>query len=256
MGLRAVVTRAFLFSLSLTLHAQGAIPKTGEAVLESMRSAYEGKWYHSLTFAQKTTMYRKDGAKQIQSWRESLRHSAQGGTQLRIEFGDPAAGNGVMYTPDSSWRFAGGKLVDSNADGNAFLPLIEGVYVQAVAKTVAELVPTHVDLNRVVAGRWRSRPVWIVGVSIREDTTSPQFWVDVATKVVVRMIVRLGSSPTPLDVHLDDYVAAGGGMLATKISMFSKGSPMQVEDYADWRADVPLTDAMFDLKSWTGKSRE
>src|SRR6476620_5335212 len=86
----------------------GQTPANGTAVLEGMRAAYEGKWYHTLTFAQKTTIFGKDGTKRIQSWREYLRHSATTGTQLRIDFGDPASGNGVLYTADSSWRFAAG----------------------------------------------------------------------------------------------------------------------------------------------------
>jgi hypothetical protein len=39
-------------------------------------------------------------------------------------------------------------------------------------------------------------------------------------------------------------------MLATKISMFVKGAPVQTEDYADWRVDVPLADSVFDINAW------
>src|SRR3954470_8028598 len=125
--------------------AQESAPKSGTEVLERMRSAYDGKWYHTLTFAQKTTVFR-NGEKRISSWREALRHTAKG-TQLRIDMGDPTKGNGVLYTPDSSWRFQNRKLAGINADGNAFLQLIEGVYVQSVAKTIAEMAPTKTNLS-------------------------------------------------------------------------------------------------------------
>jgi hypothetical protein len=246
---RALV--AALLCAPAALSAQSPpVPANGTAVLERMRAAYDGKWYHTLTFAQKTTIYGKDGAKRIQPWRESLRHTAATGTQLRIDFGDAANGNGVLYTADSSWRFAGGKLAAHNADGNAFLPLIEGVYVQPVAKTVAELASTHVDLSKVRAGTWMSKPVWVVGTTSASDTTSPQFWVDVERQVVVRFIVSFAPGSDPYDVQLDDYVKAGGGMLATKVSMFVKGMPAQIEDYADWRVDVPVPDSVFDLTAW------
>jgi len=238
-----------LVSAPSILAGQTPLPTNGTAVLERMRAAYDGKWYHTLTFAQKTTTFGKDGTKRIQSWRESLRHTAAG-TQLRIDVGDPANGNGMLYTADSSWRFAGGKLASHNADGNAFLPMIEGVYVQPVAKTVAELAPTRVDLSKVRAGTWMTKPVWIVGATSASDTTSPQFWVEVDRQVVVRMIVQFSAGGDPYDVHLDDYVKAGGGMLATKITMSVKGTPVQIEDYADWRVDVPIADAVFDITSW------
>ncbi|MEO8337173.1 MAG: hypothetical protein ABI664_19505 [bacterium] len=246
--LRRIVAAALLCAPTV-LVGQEPVPANGAAVLERMRAAYDGKWYHTLTFAQKTTTFGKDGTKRFQSWRESLRHTSAG-TQLRIDVGDAANGNGMLYTADSSWRFAAGKLAKHDADGNAFLPLIEGVYVQPVTKTVAELAPTRVDLGKVRAGSWMGKPVWVVGTTAASDTTSPQFWVDVERQVVVRFIVQFSVGGDAYDVHLDDYVKAGGGMIATRVTMSAKGSPVQIEDYADWRVDVPLSDSVFDIKNW------
>ena len=239
---------AVLLAAPASVMAQDAAPTSGAAVLERMRAAYDGKWYHTLTFAQKTTLFGKDGTKRIQSWRESLRHTVRG-TQLRIDFGNPADGNGVVYTADSSWRMAGGKLRGANADGNAFLPLIEGVYVQPVAKTIAELKSTNVDMSKVSPNTWRGRPVWVVGATSAADSSVAQFWVDATQNVVVRMILSFGPGD-PVDVQLDDYVPAGGGMLATKITMYTKGVPMQIEEYADWKTGMELPDALFDTTAW------
>ena len=244
---RRLLLAAALFAAS-PVSAQEPNPKSGTEVLERMRAAYDGKWYHTLTFAQKTTIFTKDGTKRVQSWREYLRHTAAG-TQLRIDIGDAARGNGMLYTADSSWRFAGGKLTSHDADGNPFLPLIEGVYVQPVAKTIAELKPIRVDLSKVMTSMRDGKAVWIVGAASASDSASPQFWVDVEKKIVVRMIVQLGG-PDPYDIQLDDYVQAGNGMLATKVTMSVKGKPVQIEDYADWKVDVPLTDATFNPSAW------
>ncbi|MDB4914507.1 MAG: hypothetical protein JWM95_2151 [Gemmatimonadetes bacterium] len=246
--LTAVLVSAILSPAMLS--AQTAAPTTGAQVLERMRLAYEGKWYHTLTFAQKTTMMGRDGAKRIQSWRESLRHDAARGTQLRIDFGNAADGNGVLYTPDSSWRVVAGQAKPGDANGNAFLPLIEGVYVQPVAKTIAELASTHVDMSKVSQRTSQGKPVWVVGSLSASDSTSPQFWIDAERNVVVRMILQLAPGADPYDVHLDDYVPAGKGMLATKVTMYIKGAPAQIEEYADWKTDVPLSDALFNLSAW------
>jgi hypothetical protein len=98
------------------------------------------------------------------SWYESLRQTDGAGTQLRIDAGPPANGNGVIYTATETLRFREGKLASTGKGGNALLPLIEGVYVQPLERTMAELTPTGVDLERaVLPGRWEKRPVWIVG---------------------------------------------------------------------------------------------
>ena len=153
-----------------------------------MRAAYDGKWYHTLTFAQKTTQVRRDGSSNVATWHESLRHTPAG-VQLRIDMGNLADGNGVLDTADLSWRVQKGSVTAVRADGNEFLPLIEGVYVQPVARTAAEIAHMHVDLSSVRSGTWRNRPVWVVGAKTASDTTSPQFWVDRDRNVVVRGLI-------------------------------------------------------------------
>lgn len=47
------------------------------------------------------------------------------------------------------------------------------------------------------------------------------------------------------------YVRAGGGWLATQIVVIVRPAPMQPEEYGDWNVDVPLPEAMFDVKQWS-----
>ena len=250
----ATELRSLLFAAAVmvahSLDAQQ--PRDGTAVLERMRAAYAGKWYHSLTFVQKTTVTRTDSTKNVTksvtTWYESLRHTSAAGVQLRIDVGDPTAGNGVLYTADSSWRFRDGKLVSANANGNDFLPLIEGVYVQPLERTVREVKKMNVDLSKVRAGRWRDRDVWVVGAASASDTTSPQFWVDQQRNVVVRAIVKY--PPSVLDISLDGYVTVGPAMLATKIVMSTGGKVIQEEEYSDWKTDIDLPASLFDITNW------
>jgi len=248
----AFVVAALLASAPcLTAQSGANTPRTGNDVLEAMRAAYAGKWYHTLTFRQKTTMRGQDGTEREQTWYETLTHTAAG-TKLRIDLGDLSAGNGIIYTPDSSYRVRGGQLAASNAQGNEFLPLIEGVYVQPVAKTVKELDQMKVDMSKVRSGTWEGKPVWVVGASSPSDTTSPQFWVSTDRKLLVRMILSAGDGQAPLDVHLGKYEQVGNGAwLATKIEMFQNGVRRQAEEYSDWKVDVPVDAAMFDIAKWS-----
>src|SRR5690348_7703532 len=93
-----------LFALAsmASLASAQSTPKSGEEVLQRMHDAYAGKWYRTLTFVQKTTRYRGDGTTNVSTWFESLEHSAPGATRLRIDIGDPSAGNGMLYTADST----------------------------------------------------------------------------------------------------------------------------------------------------------
>jgi hypothetical protein len=239
-----------LLGASAAAHAQ-ATPKTGADVLQRMHDAYAGKWYRSLTFVQKTTQFRKDGTTTVSTWFESLRQATPTTTQLRIDVGDPAAGNGMLYTADSTWRLRSGNVTATQGEGNEFLPLIEGVYMQPVSRTIDQLKTTKVDMQRVAKGQWRDRAVWIVGASSAADTTSPQFWIDAKRNVVVRMILVPAPNASSMDIHLDGYVPLAGGWLATKVAMHVGGAPVQTEEYSEWKANVDLSPALFDPATWT-----
>ncbi len=231
--------------------AQPRAPRSGREVLEAMRAAYDGKWYHTLTFRQKTTLRGPDGAERVQTWYEALRHTSASGTQLRIDFGDPKDGNGVIYTADSLWRVRAGKLATTAADGNVFLPLIEGVYVQPVDRTLRELESTRIDMSKVHQTSWDGRSAWVVGAVAASDSISPQFWVDAERKVVTRMIVVLAPGRPPMDIHLGGYERAGSGWLATKVTMYVGGVAQQTEEYSDPKVGVALDAALFDPSQWS-----
>jgi hypothetical protein len=247
----ALFTAALLLSAAPRLTAQGGnTPRTGADVLEAMRAAYAGKWYHTLIFKQKTTLRGQDGKEREETWYETLSHTAAG-TKLRIDRGDLAAGNGVVYTPDSLFPVRNGQPQPPRGSGNEFLPLIEGVYVQPVARTITELGQMKVDMSRVRAGTWDGKPVWIVGASSAADTTSPQFWIDTDRKLLVRMMLSFAPTQPPYDVRLGGYERVGNGAwLATKIEMYQNGVKQQTEEYSDWKVDVPVDPAMFDTSKW------
>jgi hypothetical protein len=247
----ARIAAALLVAANASLVAAQGRPRTGVDVLTRMHDAYAGKWYHTLTFTQRTTQYRPDGSTNEATWYESLRHTADKGVQLRIDIGPPSAGNGMLYTADSTSRLRDGKLASASAGGNEFLPMIEGVYVQPVAKTVAELKSTGVDLSKVTDGRWENRPVWIVGVTSASDSTSPQFWIDTERKVVVRMILVPAPTAPVMDIRLGKYEPLEGGWLATKIDMLVGGKPRQTEEYRGWKANIALAPGLFEPATWT-----
>ncbi len=247
----AAIWVAGLSIVAARLDAQADVPRSGAEVLQRMHDAYQGQWYRTLIFRQTTTLRQPNGTDTVETWYETLRHTPDHGTWLRIDIGEPSLGNGVLFSADSTYRVRDGKLATSRAGGNEFLPLIEGVYLQPVDETVRELTPTGVDMSRVTPGTWRGRRVWIIGVATATDTTSPQIWIDAQRDVVVRMILQPSPTTPPMDIHLDGYVAVGKGWLATQIAMSVNGVRRQAEQYADWKVDVAIDTGLFSPATWT-----
>lgn len=188
---------AALFALLLSGACSSAVsggassaPADGRALLAQMHDRYANSWFRTLTFVQKTTQRRPDGTTQVSTWYE-----AQKGPRLRIDIGDPAQGNGALYTADSVYAIRAGKVVRKGPDGNPFLPLIVGVYIQPLDTTIAQIAQYKVNLSAIRLQDWEGRPTYVVGAASASDTTSPQFWVDRERLIVTRFLMPLIPSP-------------------------------------------------------------
>jgi len=247
---RIVVSLLILVASCATTSTRAASsePADGRALLARMHDRYAGRWFRTLTFVQRTKQQRPDG-----TWQESTWYEAQRGPRLRIDVGDPSAGNGALYTADSLYVVRAGKVVRTRAEGNPFLPLIVSVYLEPLDVTLAQLAPYKVDLSRIRVQDFDGKPTYVVGSTSPSDTTSPQIWVEKDRLIVTRFLMAL--FPTPdnhvQDVRLENNVPAGDGWLATRIRMLDQGKAIQTEEYSDWRVNVPLPATFFQAEHWS-----
>lgn len=229
--------------------AQAGLPKSGAELIERMHAKYDGKWYTTLTFVQKTTLSRPGSPEQVQTWYEGLRAPST----LRIDLGQPSEGNGMLFTADSTYVLRAGKVARVVPEGNPLIPFVSALYTQPVARTIEEVSRGKYDMGALRAGTWEGRPVIVVGARTEADSTSPQFWVDAEKLIVLRMLLPAGqgASAKTEDVRFDKYVPLAGGWLATQIEVLVGGITVQKEEYTDYRADVKLSPDFFDPAKWT-----
>jgi hypothetical protein len=223
-------------------------PQNGLALLNRMRDTYLGKWFKTVTFVQQTIQKHPDGVTDTTTWYEALRSPAR----LRIDFGDPKNGNGVIYTADSLYVVRAGKVTRTVASGNPFLPFVQGVYDQPMDTTLRQIAPYKFDLSKIRTATWEGRPTYVVGSQSPSDTTSAQFWVDQERLVVVRMILGLNpASPDVTDIRLEDYRPVAGGWLAVRVDIMHNGEVIQRETYSDWKGNVDLPADFFVAEKWS-----
>jgi hypothetical protein len=75
--------------------------------------------------------------------------------------------------------------------------------------------------------------------------------VDTERKIVVRAILVPAPGAPKMDIRLEGVVPLANGWLATKCTFYVGGVVSQIEEYGDWKANVALPAALFDVAGWT-----
>ena len=215
---------------------------SGPTLVRAMHDRYASTWYRNLTFVQKTTVGLTSGGTLVQTWYEA----GQMPGRLRIDT-DLASKGGVLYANDSTYTFAGGKLVKADTGFNELLVLGFDVYAQPAARTEVILRRLGFDLSRFHEATWRGVPVYVVGAA-RGDTTSKQFWVERDRLLFVRLLenTRQGRA----DFRFNSYTQFGGGWVAAEVEQYVNGKRRLLEQYSQIHTNVALPDALFDPRKW------
>ena len=217
-------------------------PKNGEELIARMRERYQGKWYRTLTFTQKTTL--PDG--KIETWYEALELPGK----LRIDIAPLDSMKTILFRNDSVYVFDQGKLKDSKPMVHPLMVLGFDVYGDPVAKTVQKLKGLKYDLSKVHQTSWQGRPTYVVGAQ-PGDTTSPQFWIDAERLYFVRSLEPSKKDPKLInDTRFEKYIPLAGGWLEMEVLFLSNGKQQVKEEYSSPKANVKLDPAIFDPSAW------
>lgn len=218
----------------------------GERIIRRMHDFYAGKWYRTMTFVQTTTSWDSTGTESVATWYESL--SIPG--TIRIDFGSPTLGNGVLSTGDSTYLLQKGAVVRTLAGGNILLTLLFDVYAQPLDKSLAVVRTGGYDLTKLHMDSWQGMPVYVIGADAG-DLKSPQIWVDSTRLLMVRMITPTGPEKAHVrDAHFDKWRTIGGGWIAPSVAFFLDGKRQRLEEYNDIKTDVEFSPGLFDVKQW------
>lgn len=220
---------------------------SADQLVAAMRERYADRWFRTVTFVQKSSYFRTDGSLlRSETWYEAAALPGR----LRIDLGDPARGNGVLYRGDSVYQLQGGRITDRRRDRNVLLILAFDAYAQPVARTLEQLRGERIDVATLRLADLDGRRVYVVGAG-PDDLTSNQFWVDAERLLVVRVIQSNPERTRTQDVRFGRFVQHGGGWIAEEVRMLVGARMVFHEEYSSVRVNVPLDDALFIPERWS-----
>jgi outer membrane lipoprotein-sorting protein len=221
--------------------------KTGGEVLAAMKKKYDGKWYKTLTFEQKTTNYKPDGTSESHTWYEALAVPGK----LRIDMTPLEKGDGVIFADGKIYPFRDGKMGNSRDFVHPLLVLGFDVYGQPVETTLAQLKGFDIDMSIVHEESWQDGTAIVVGAK-QGDLTSPQFWIDKKNLVFVRLFQAAGKDKKSIqETQFNKYEKAkGGGWVSAEVKFYSDGKLVTTEEYTRIQTDRSLSPDLWNPDKW------
>ena len=234
---------ATVLAATSTLFPAEPPPRDGETLIRQMRERYEGRWYETLTFVQKTTL----PSGRVETWYEAL--SAPG--KLRIDIAPLDSQRTLLFRNDSLYEFRGGQRVAAQDLVHPLMVLGFDVYFQPESVTIAKLRALGYDLSRLHETTWQGRATYVVGAQAGDSTTR-QFWIDKERLYFVRSLEPAPNDSTKTaETRFEKYHEKGGGWLEHEVQFLLDGQLRMREEYGDARVGVALDSLLFRTDEWT-----
>ena len=220
---------------------------SGEEVLAAMKKRYDGKWYKTLTFEQKTTNYKPDGTSESHTWYEAFTMPGK----LRIDMTPLEKGDGVIFADGRIYPFRDGKLGNARDFVHPLLVLGFDVYGQPIETTVAQVKGMGIDLSVVHEEPWQDGTAIVVGAK-QGDLTTPQFWVDKKNLVFTRLFQTAGKDKKSVqETQFNKYEKAkGGGWVSAEVKFYVDGKIATTEEYTNIQTGRSLSPDLWNPDKW------
>jgi hypothetical protein len=210
-----------------------------------MNARYADRWYRTMTYIQTARLMGQSGQNSDQSW--YVAQSLPG--RLRIDYGNPELGNGIMFHADTSFQFSNGRQVRTGSGWNELFLMTQDVYTQPPQVTASVLRSLGYQMSRLRTATFDGKSAYIIGSTSSTDSASKQFWVDRDRLLLVRIRERRPDGQFS-DIQVGDFVPAGNGFIAKQVLQLVDGRPRLHQVATQIKADVPLDSALFDPKQW------
>jgi len=222
--------------------ARGQEIRDGEALLKAMHDRYQGAWYESVVFKQKSITLNADGTSSTEIWDEALQLPGK----LRIDKEPHSNGGGYLFADGALTVFEKGKADGPRPFVHMLLVLGFDVYGQPAEKTIQLVKDRGIDLAPIHEETWEGTPVYVVGAG-KGDLKAKQFWVEKKRLLFLRLIEPDPKEATKIhESRFGNYQKVGKGWIAERVEAYTDGKAVFREEYFDVQGNVKLDPALYD----------
>lgn len=216
--------------------------RDGSALLTAMHDRYQGGWYDSVVFKQKSITLNADGTNSTEIWDEALVLPGK----LRIDKEPHSDGNGYLFADGALTVFEKGKGNGPRPYVHMLLVLGFDVYRQPAETTIKLVKDRGIDLAQIHEETFDGEPMYVVGAA-KSDLKAKQFWVEKKRLLFVRLIEPDPKEPEKIhDSRFRNYQKVGDGWLSERVEFWTDGKMTFREEYFDVKGNVKLAPELYD----------
>lgn len=205
---------------------------------KEIHQQFYGQWPKTITFVQKTAMYRADTVFRTQTWYEAGIFP----NLFRIDLGDIKDGNAIIYRGDSTYNIRKFLKLKPMVDQNILVYLLGGMYFETLDQVTQKLTAQGFDVSKAHKSKWKGRDIDIIGTATA-DTTVSQLWYDAKNHYLVRMIQQKPKSR--LECQFENHQQIGKMWHETNVKIYVQNKLVQTEEYSDFKTNVALNPDFF-----------
>jgi len=218
---------AFFILTSIIFAFQVLNSQTARDIIKQVHTKYHHGPCKSYTFSQRNTHYKNDTVAGHSEWHEAIEFP----DKFRINFGNTADGNFVVFRNDSVFNYKKGALVKTRSDSSTLLLLLGGMFYRDLKDVMKRIENARYNLNILSVQKWNDGDAYVIGAK-QNDLKSNQVWIDKKTLRVVRIIEKIDEEDV-MDMRFESHQDWCKGYVETKVSFRRNGKLEQVEEYYD-----------------------
>lgn len=221
-----------------TAHAQ---IKNSEQLIGAMHAKYANNFNSNITFIQINQDIAPDGKVSHSLSYEAFHYPGK----FRVDFGPAIGKDGYIVSNDTLYMFKNGFLVERRPCIMDVGLLTGDIYFMPVEDAIKECKKHGYDLSKFREDTYRGNEVYVVGANDKNDTKSPQFWIDKEELYVVRNINFSEEDNKLEDIHYLEHTLVEKAWVEERIEIYSEGKLIRKEHYAEVKSNNDLNMDIF-----------
>lgn len=219
-------------------------PRSGLEVIGAMRREHPSRAVRSLAFTTVTS----DPDAPAKVTRARTLASLPG--RFRTATLPASRKSGTIRNQQRVAIFERGRRVVARTGVDLATLLAYDVFAQGIDSTIKWLDAAGVRYGIARRDRLEGRRVWVVGAE-KNDSTSPQFWVDGEEWRLVRVIQRdLRVASVIVDIRFSEFTDVMGVPLATRVDVYRNGDWTERQTITDVALNPTVPTYAFDVVRW------